>query len=209
MEKKRLKLSISGSSKKTLSSIEQAKTQSKNAVLIEKKTGKYSGRPVYSKPYKQNDKNKQSFLPKKNVFSKPQSTPSDFERRKLAEQRATRRLKGEEFQKDTKGKSGFRKRELVVTTQEQYPQNILVEFVQDRCEILDSFQVGELVKIDINIRGREWTNKDNEVKYFNSIQGWRIEKIEENYDSQLPPIPTKEDLGTSQETNKEPDDLPF
>ena len=107
------------------------------------------------------------------------------------------------------GSNGFRKRELVVTTQEQYPQNILVEFVQDRCEILDSFQVGELVKIDINIRGREWTNKDNEVKYFNSIQGWRIEKIEENYDSQLPPIPTKEDLGTSQETNKAPDDLPF
>ncbi len=100
------------------------------------------------------------------------------------------------------GSNGFRKRELVVTTQEQYPQNILVEFVQDRCEILDSFQVGELVKIDINIRG-------NEVKYFNSIQGWRIEKIEENYDSQLPPIPTKEDLGTSQETTKEPDDLPF
>ena len=91
------------------------------------------------------------------------------------------------------GSNGFRKRELVVTTQEQYPQNILVEFVQDRCEILDSFPVGELVKIDINIRGREWTNKDNEVKYFNSIQGWRIEKIEENYDSQLPPIPTKED----------------
>ena len=75
------------------------------------------------------------------------------------------------------GTNGFRK-ELVVTTQEQYPQNILVEFVQDRCEILNSYQVGELVKIDINIRGREWTNKDNEVKYFNSIQGWRIEKIE-------------------------------
>ena len=65
------------------------------------------------------------------------------------------------------GSNGFRKRELVVTTQEQYPQNILVEFVQDRCELLDSYNIGELVKIDINIRGREWTNKDNEVKYFN------------------------------------------
>ena len=92
------------------------------------------------------------------------------------------------------GSNGFRKRELVVTTQEQYPQNILVEFVQDRCELLDSYNIGELVKIDINIRGREWTNKDNELKYFNSIQGWRIEKIEENYDSQLPPLPTKEEL---------------
>ena len=67
------------------------------------------------------------------------------------------------------GTNGFRKRELVVTTQEQYPQNILVEFVQDRCEILNSYQVGELVKIDINIRGREWTNKDNEVKYYTTV----------------------------------------
>ncbi len=112
---------------------------------------------------------------------------------------------------DTKeyGANGFRKREVVVTTQEQYPQNILVEFVQDKCEILNSFQVGELVKIDINIRGREWTNKENEVKYFNSIQGWRIEKIEDSYDTQLPPIPTKEELNNDQDSNKEPDDLPF
>ena len=106
------------------------------------------------------------------------------------------------------GSNGFRKRELVVTTQEQYPQNILVEFVQDRCEILDSFQVGELVKIDINIRGREWTNKDNEVKYFNSIQGWRIESIDEQVSDDmpedLPPIDSKED---SQDLTE--DDLPF
>ena len=107
------------------------------------------------------------------------------------------------------GSNGFRKRELVVTTQEQYPQNILVEFVQDRCELLDSYNIGELVKIDINIRGREWTNKDNEVKYFNSIQGWRIEKIEENYDSQLPPLPTKEELNADENSSKEPDDPPF
>ena len=107
------------------------------------------------------------------------------------------------------GSNGFRKRELVVTTQEQYPQNILVEFIQDKCEILNSYQVGEIVKIDINIRGREWTNKDNELKYFNSIQCWRIEKIEEGYDAQLPPIPTKEELNSDQESSKEPDDLPF
>lgn len=107
------------------------------------------------------------------------------------------------------GSNGFRKRELVVTTQEQYPQNILIEFIQDKCEILNSYQVEEIVKIDINIRGREWTNKDNEVKYFNSIQGWRIEKIEEGYDAQLPPIPTKEELNSDQESSKEPDDLPF
>tara|TARA_B100001057_G_scaffold137346_2_gene136996 strand:- start:390 stop:761 length:372 start_codon:yes stop_codon:yes gene_type:complete len=107
------------------------------------------------------------------------------------------------------GSNGFRKRELVITTQEQYPQNILVEFIQDKCEILNTYQAEDLVKIDINIRGREWTNKENEVKYFNSIQGWRIEKIEESYDAQLPPLPTKDELNTEDESSKEPDDLPF
>ena len=117
MEKKKLKLSISGTSKKTINSIEQAKTKSKNAVLIEKKSGKYLGKSVYTKPYKQNDinKNKQSFSPRKPIFSKPLSISSDFEKRKLAEQRATRRLKGEEFHKETKGKVGFKKRDFKLT----------------------------------------------------------------------------------------------
>ena len=76
----------------------------------------------------------------------------------------------------TFGDNGFRKREVVITTQEQYPQHLLIEFVQDRCELLDSFNVGEKVKISINLRGREWENPEGEVKYFNSIHGWRIEK---------------------------------
>ena len=112
---------------------------------------------------------------------------------------------------DTKeyGSNGFRKRELVLTTQEQYPQNILVEFIQDRTNLLDAFNVGDLVKIDINLRGREWTNDKGEIKYFNSIQGWRIEKVEDDYESQLPPLPTKEDLNISESSENEPDDLPF
>ena len=51
----------------------------------------------------------------------------------------------------TYGDNGFRKREVVITTQEQYPQHLLVEFIQDRCELLDSFNVGESVKISINL----------------------------------------------------------
>ena len=78
----------------------------------------------------------------------------------------------------TYGDNGFRKREVVLTTQEQYPQHLLIEFIQDRCELLDSFNVGENVKISINLRGREWENPEGEVKYFNSIHGWRIEKDE-------------------------------
>lgn len=107
------------------------------------------------------------------------------------------------------GSNGFRKREIVLTTQEQYPQNILVEFIQDRTNLLDAFNVGDLVKIDINLRGREWTNDKGEIKYFNSIQGWRIEKVEDDFESQLPPLPTKEDLNISKSSENEPDDLPF
>ena len=51
------------------------------------------------------------------------------------------------------GSNGFRKRELVVTTEEQYPQDLLIEFIQDKCDILNSYNVGESVKIDINLRG--------------------------------------------------------
>ena len=51
------------------------------------------------------------------------------------------------------GSNGFRKREIVLTTQEQYPQNILVEFIQDRTDLLDAYNIGDFVKIDINLRG--------------------------------------------------------
>jgi translation initiation factor IF-3 len=80
----------------------------------------------------------------------------------------------------------FKKRELVVSTDEQYPQNILVEFVQDKCEILDKYSVGQSVKVSINLRGREWVNPQGETKYFNQIQGWRIEPIDGQQSAQKP-----------------------
>src|SRR5690606_34964622 len=70
----------------------------------------------------------------------------------------------------------FRKRELVVTTEEQYPQHILIEFTQDKCELLNQFQIGEPVRVGINLRGRAWVNPQGETRYFNSIQGWRIDR---------------------------------
>ncbi len=110
----------------------------------------------------------------------------------------------------TYGDNGFRKREVVVTTQEQYPQHLLIEFIQDRCELLDSFNVGENVKISINLRGREWENPEGEVKYFNSIHGWRIEKDEFVEKDIIPPpndSPGFEEK--SDEENEVEDDLPF
>ena len=77
----------------------------------------------------------------------------------------------------TFGSNGFKKRELVVTTDEQYPQHILVEFTQDNTDVLNGYNVGDLVTININLRGREWVNPQGETKYFISIQGWRIAKL--------------------------------
>ena len=74
--------------------------------------------------------------------------------------------------------ASFRNRELVVVTEEQYPQFISIVFVQDKCDILNNYKVGDSVKVSINLRGREWVNSQGETKYFNGIQGWRIEKTE-------------------------------
>lgn len=70
--------------------------------------------------------------------------------------------------------TSFKKRELVVSTEEQYPQHILIEFAQDKCDLLNNLQVGQQVNVSINLRGREWVNPQGETKYFNSIQGWQI-----------------------------------
>ncbi len=117
MEKKKTKLTISGSSKKTMSSIEIAKTQGKNSVLIQKKSNRYANKSNFvnknQKPY---FPSKSPSFPKKPVFSKPPiNTSNDFEKRKLAEQRATKRLKGEAPAKGKEGKTGSKRRELKLT----------------------------------------------------------------------------------------------
>jgi hypothetical protein len=74
--------------------------------------------------------------------------------------------------------ASYAKRELVVKTDEQYPQFISIEFGQGKCnEYLDKLKIGDEVKIGINLGGREWTNPQGEVKHFNSIKGWKVEKI--------------------------------
>lgn len=97
----------------------------------------------------------------------------------------------------------FKKRELVVTTEEQYPQHILVEFTQDRTNLLDSYNVGDKVSVGINLRGREWTSPQGEVKYFNTVQGWRIEKKSEGQAEPAGEMPAMPPM------NDEEDDLPF
>ena len=109
----------------------------------------------------------------------------------------------------TFGSNGFRKRELVVTTEEQYPQHLMVEIVQDKTDLLNVYKEGQSVKVSINLRGREWVNPQGETKYFNSIQGWRIEALEAA-SGQMPPMPPEDAFEPiSDLSDDEHDDLPF
>ena len=104
----------------------------------------------------------------------------------------------------------FTKCNLIVVTDEQYPQEICIEFVKDKIDLLKSFKVGDSVKVGINLRGREWINPQGEAKYFNSIQGWRIDASSDISNLATQSFITAE---ASQEQNlvsdTQSDDLPF
>ena len=106
--------------------------------------------------------------------------------------------------------ASFRKRELVVATEEQYPQFISINFVQDKCDLLNNYNVGEAVKVSINLRGREWVNPQGETKYFNDIQGWRIERLQAEQPAAMPAMPPEEAFAPATDFKEEEhDDLPF
>jgi hypothetical protein len=75
------------------------------------------------------------------------------------------------------GNNGFEKRDLIVSTEEQYAQTLCIQFVQGKVVELDKFAIGDKVKISINLRGNEFINKAGELTVMNTIQGWRIEKV--------------------------------
>jgi hypothetical protein len=70
----------------------------------------------------------------------------------------------------------FKKREFVVTDESsQYPQDILFQTVQDKTTLLDKFKEGQEITVHFNLKGREWTSPTGDVKYFNTLECWRIE----------------------------------
>ncbi len=116
MDKKKIKLKLSGNLKKSISNIERAKSQGKNSVVIEKKNFKFPNkRPSNFNRQDFNSRKNNTVKVKNPNFEKPNPPTNDYEKRKLAEQRATRRLKAEPEKKDIKGKANLKRRELKLT----------------------------------------------------------------------------------------------
>lgn len=97
--------------------------------------------------------------------------------------------------------SGFTKREMVVTVEDgKYPQEINLEFVQDKAALLDSLHAGQDVTVSFDIRGREYNGR-----YFNNLQGWKVVTSNDApsaaMDEQSPPFPSPSDFAD--------DDIPF
>ena len=120
--------------------------------------------------------------------------------------------------KETKtyGANGFRKREIILISGDRmYPQYLKIEFLQDKVDILDDFNEGDLVKIAFELRGREWENSEGETIYFNSINGWKIEKASSAASSsdsktQSDEVEKEQKSNDSSDSdNTDDDDLPF
>lgn len=114
------------------------------------------------------------------------------------------------FDTQTFGNNGFTKREFDIETIEQYPQVLRFELIQDKVDIIDPYAVGQTITVSINLRGREWTNPQGEIKVFNTLQVWRIEGeaiSAEQHKQQSAPVTNSsfpEPLGDEDE-----DDLPY
>lgn len=95
--------------------------------------------------------------------------------------------------------SGFTKRECVITTtDDKYPQDIKLEFIKERCDLLDAYKLGDEVEVSFNIRGNEYNGK-----YYVQLQGWKIVDLGKHQDKKsdyVPSVDTEELRG---------DDIPF
>lgn len=76
----------------------------------------------------------------------------------------------------------FRKRDIVITdNSSQYPQHITFQLTQDKCSLIDAYNPGDEIRVFFNLRGREWNDpKTNQMKYFNTIEAWKIEGVNAN-----------------------------
>lgn len=105
----------------------------------------------------------------------------------------------------------FRKREFVleyIPRNPQYPEYLKFELTQDRCEQIDGFQVGQEIVVHFDLRGRKWNSPQGDVRYFVSLNAWRIEDAAPGGagGGEMPPPP---EFPAAQETEFSDDNLPF
>ena len=95
--------------------------------------------------------------------------------------------------------SGFTKRAFVVETNEQYPQEVKLEFIKDKTAVLDSYHVGDSVNVHFNVRGNEYQGR-----YFVNLQAWKMNTLAAVAPASAP-LPTPPPIAASNDD----DDLPF
>lgn len=131
-----------------------------------------------------------------------QETPGEINNQKITTMDITGILKVKEEAQQVSDK--FRKREFVLTdNSSQYPQHISFQLTQDKCGLIDAIAVGSTIKVHFNLRGREWTSPKNEVKYFNTLEAWRVEVVQNLQ------VDTGNSGTTSNAATTHEDDLPF
>lgn len=102
----------------------------------------------------------------------------------------------------------FSKRDFVLTDNaSMYPQDILFQLTQDKCSLLDAVQLGSTIEVSFNLRGREWTSPSGDVKYFNTLDAWRIDVQHAGHS--LPPQPNTDSPVASAGADVDSQDLPF
>lgn len=107
-------------------------------------------------------------------------------------------------------KNDFKKREIVLKVEDgMYPQHVLFQLIQDRVNLIDTYNEGDQLEVDFNLRGREWKSPQGDLKYFNSLDIWRITPVptEQSASGTAPlPTPPPEAIDVTQ---MDDDDLPF
>lgn len=105
----------------------------------------------------------------------------------------------------------FKKREFVLTdASSMYPQDILFQLTQDKCSLMDGYQPNDQIEVSFNLRGREWTSPQGEVKYFNTLEAWRVERMGAAAPQGAPANEAPASADVSSMTNEsDNDDLPF
>ncbi len=105
----------------------------------------------------------------------------------------------------------FRKREFVIEYVENpmYPQHVLFQLIQDKVSLLDAYEVGAMLDVSFNVKGRSWTSPQGEIRYFNSLEAWRIVPVQSTQGAGgMPPTPPPPDA-MDVTSMSDDDDLPF